>query len=270
MDEHVALLIHLTALNVPIFTISWNGREFVRPAGWQKLTTRQQVVGRIRNTDEHTTRPVLRSVPRERPRKVAMTIKAIETRYAGCRFRSRLEARWAVFFDALDIKWKYEPQGYVVGPPGDEIAYLPDFYLPKYDVWAEVKGGEWDKEDRKKTFLFSHDADILLLGSFPTLNQGDTSLHNLLRWFDDEFDGAGIYTVAMEFTHSGLTAVPFHSGIHVRGYGHNPSVWSNFYVSQRFYVSRHEDYSFHNPYPPSAIEPYDKARSARFGYRERG
>lgn len=31
------------------------------------------------------------------------TIKAIETSYAGCRFRSRLEARWAVFFDTLGI-----------------------------------------------------------------------------------------------------------------------------------------------------------------------
>ena len=28
-------------------------------------------------------------------------IKAIETVYNGYRFRSRLEARWAVFFDAL-------------------------------------------------------------------------------------------------------------------------------------------------------------------------
>lgn len=38
-------------------------------------------------------------------------IKPIETRYAGCRFRSRLEARWAVFFDALKIEWEYEPEG---------------------------------------------------------------------------------------------------------------------------------------------------------------
>ncbi len=30
-------------------------------------------------------------------------IKAIETRYKGYRFRSRLEARWAVFFDALSV-----------------------------------------------------------------------------------------------------------------------------------------------------------------------
>lgn len=31
---------------------------------------------------------------------VPPTIKPIETRYKGCRFRSRPEARWAVFFDA--------------------------------------------------------------------------------------------------------------------------------------------------------------------------
>ena len=32
--------------------------------------------------------------------------KAIETKYKGFRFRSRLEARWAVFFDALGIEWE--------------------------------------------------------------------------------------------------------------------------------------------------------------------
>ncbi len=39
---------------------------------------------------------------------------AIETHYAGCRFRSRLEARWAVFFDAIGIEWQYEPQGFEI------------------------------------------------------------------------------------------------------------------------------------------------------------
>lgn len=62
-------------------------------------------------------------------------MKAIETRYKGYRFRSRLEARWAVFFDAIPLAWEYEPEG-VVLPSGP---YLPDFYLPRFDVWAEVK-----------------------------------------------------------------------------------------------------------------------------------
>ena len=35
-------------------------------------------------------------------------LKAIETEYKGYRFRSRLEARWAVFFDACGVKWEYE------------------------------------------------------------------------------------------------------------------------------------------------------------------
>ena len=64
-------------------------------------------------------------------------IKAIETRYKGYRFRSRLEARWAVFFDALGVKWEYEKEGYDLGATG---WYLPDFWLPEQDCWFEVKG----------------------------------------------------------------------------------------------------------------------------------
>lgn len=66
-----------------------------------------------------------------------MTITAIETQYAGCRFRSRLEARWAVFFDRLGIRWEYEPQGFA----GPGWRYLPDFYLPQINggLWFEVK-----------------------------------------------------------------------------------------------------------------------------------
>ncbi|WP_433460636.1 hypothetical protein [Micromonospora sp. CA-248212] len=64
-------------------------------------------------------------------------IKPIETQYAGCRFRSRLEARWAVFFDHLNIEWQYETEGYTLST-GDR--YLPDFYLPDSDQWVEVKG----------------------------------------------------------------------------------------------------------------------------------
>jgi hypothetical protein len=33
----------------------------------------------------------------------------LEIRYAGVRFRSRLEARWAGFFDGIGSRWNYEP-----------------------------------------------------------------------------------------------------------------------------------------------------------------
>lgn len=80
------------------------------------------------------------------------TIKAIETTYKGHRFRSRLEARWAVFFDAMGIAWQYEAQGYelddrlqVLGIT-DAIYYLPDFWLPEFNLYAEVKGSLTDHE----------------------------------------------------------------------------------------------------------------------------
>lgn len=69
-----------------------------------------------------------------------MVIKAIETRYAGYKFRSRLEARWAVFFDVCGIEWEYEPEGFTVDTPRGQIRYLPDFWLPQAGQWVEVKG----------------------------------------------------------------------------------------------------------------------------------
>lgn len=59
----------------------------------------------------------------------------IPTTYQATVFRSRLEARWAVFFDALAIAWEYEPEGYQDG----DLRYLPDFWLPGHECFWEVK-----------------------------------------------------------------------------------------------------------------------------------
>ncbi len=70
-------------------------------------------------------------------------LKIKDTYYKGYRFRSRLEARWAVFFDACGVRWEYEPEGYDLG---DGISYLPDFKLHGVvgrdggDLFVEVKG----------------------------------------------------------------------------------------------------------------------------------
>lgn len=63
-------------------------------------------------------------------------IGAIETEYSGIKFRSRLEARWAVFFDRCGLEWRYEVEGFQAGG----YKYLPDFYLPRPKTWCEVKG----------------------------------------------------------------------------------------------------------------------------------
>lgn len=78
-------------------------------------------------------------------------IRPIETRYKGYRFRSRLEARWAVFFDALALKWEYEPEGFQTsaGP------YLPDFRVmtPQGNpTWYEVKPSTISQDSKFDTF----------------------------------------------------------------------------------------------------------------------
>ena len=63
-------------------------------------------------------------------------MKAIETTYSGIKYRSRTEARWAVFLDELRLPYAYEPEGFDL----DGDWYLPDFWLPNPGVWLEVKG----------------------------------------------------------------------------------------------------------------------------------
>lgn len=61
---------------------------------------------------------------------------SIPTFYAGTTFRSRTEARWAVFFDRLNARWYYEYEGFET-PDGSR--YLPDFWLPTLNMFVEVK-----------------------------------------------------------------------------------------------------------------------------------
>lgn len=64
-------------------------------------------------------------------------IRPIETRAYGCRFRSRLEARWAVFLTEAGFDWEYEPEGAAL----EAGHYLCDFRVTRNDVsiWLEVK-----------------------------------------------------------------------------------------------------------------------------------
>jgi hypothetical protein len=66
-------------------------------------------------------------------------MKPIQTEYKGYLFRSRLEARWAYFFDKMQLKWDYEAEGFELD---DGQYYLPDFkvYSPHgWHYWYEVK-----------------------------------------------------------------------------------------------------------------------------------
>jgi hypothetical protein len=109
-----------------------------------------------------------------------MSVRAIETRYAGCLFRSRLEARWAVFLNELGMEWQYEPEGLEVTPLGERpMKWLPDFWLAS-GQWAEVKG-ELSPESALRLILLASEVaqcgsghDVVVLGHIPKVNS--------LRW----------------------------------------------------------------------------------------
>lgn len=96
-------------------------------------------------------------------------IRAIRTVYRDRLFRSRLEARWAVLFDAAGVTWEFEPEGYELS---DGSCYLPDFLLPTFHtlcgIYAEVKppGGDFSKAKR---FSVESGKPIALLEGPPSL-----------------------------------------------------------------------------------------------------
>ena len=101
-------------------------------------------------------------------------MRSIETEYAGRRFRSRLEARWAVFLDVCHADWEYEPQGYVLD---DGTRYLPDFQvrgvrfrradgMDVTDIAIEVKG-VMDPASEAKVKAYAEERPILVLGGLP-------------------------------------------------------------------------------------------------------
>ena len=111
-------------------------------------------------------------------KKKDINLKVIPTVYKGIEFRARVEARWAVVFDALGLDWVYEPEGY-----DDCKKYLTDFvirnfwlYSPlgykKRDLYIEVKGSDSiDIDDYIKFYEINRSKDIIVVGSLP---KGDT------------------------------------------------------------------------------------------------
>jgi hypothetical protein len=87
-----------------------------------------------------------------------MAMKPIETRYKGYRFRSRLEARWAVFFDHLGYAWEFEPEGFELS---DGRRYLPDFRVE--GVFLEVKALAGDMSQFDKPFQLTNDTGLSVI-----------------------------------------------------------------------------------------------------------
>jgi hypothetical protein len=95
-------------------------------------------------------------------------MQAIETYYNGYRFRSRIEAKWAVFYDNMGIPYEYEKEGYNF----NGVLYLPDFWLPDQDCWVEIKG-ENSSDGLEKCSLLARSSGknaYMFVGSLPDFN----------------------------------------------------------------------------------------------------
>lgn len=115
----------------------------------------------------------------------------IETEYNGYRFRSRLEARWAVAFDAMGIQYEYEPEGFVLN---DGSKYLPDFrllnvrhrsYIDEFDpLYVEVKG-QMSPYDLKRIELFPE--PIIVIGNIPHIMTEFCWERDSEKWYEWSF-----------------------------------------------------------------------------------
>ena len=117
-----------------------------------------------------------------------MCIRAIETEYNGYRFRSRLEARWAVFFEEAEIPFEYEPEGFILK---DGTHYLPDFYLPWFKCFVEIKRMNLPNKDKQEAVskleeLFDLHGDCCAM-----LAEGDPMDSKMTVYCNDITDSSG-------------------------------------------------------------------------------
>lgn len=118
-----------------------------------------------------------------------MTARAIQTRYGGLRLRSRTEARWCVFFDAIGIRFRYEAEGYLIRSG----SYLPDFWLPDLNLFFEVKGADPTEEERRKCSELTQATECSLI-----LAAGPPEERFQLLWFDRDGESDDRFVLARD------------------------------------------------------------------------
>ena len=197
---------------------------------------------------------------------------AKQTAYDGYNFRSRLEARWAVFFNECGVKWEYEPQGFDLG---DGVSYLPDFLLHDVylrgrdgvpiDLWVEVKGVMTD-EDVKKIQRFSFDLSdmgaekpvsnaLLVVGNIPR----EREITPVAKWFGD----ACCDLMYQTYLSTGVNMFSFET-IDGDYYPALPCIGDD----GKFYIAG-GDYAPFGSGDKRTRDAYERARKARFEWGEK-
>jgi hypothetical protein len=180
-------------------------------------------------------------------------ITPIETQYDGYRFRSRTEARTAVFFNQLGIRYEYEKEGFCVLGHN----YLPDFWLPDLGIFYEVKGDEPEPEERCNMASLSEMHPVVCQIGIP----GEYLLTAF--WWDDlkETDDRGYiwqgFWTMHPSTHKYVIGIPYR----------DPD------GERREHIEKHKAFvglipDHKNTQPPQVTMAYRVAKQARFEHGE--
>jgi hypothetical protein len=111
---------------------------------------------------------------------------AKHTWYNNCWYRSKLEARWAIFFDELQLTTLYEPRTF--GFRGRQ--YTPDFWIADWKCYVEIKpinSRSWDIQPLRRLARLRSKCAVLLIMGQPSLEDYEV---RFFRW-NDTRDGSG-------------------------------------------------------------------------------
>lgn len=199
-----------------------------------------------------------------------MTIKAIQTRYKGYHFRSRLEARWAVFFDSIGLRWEYEQEGFEVDSGGGSTwRYLPDFKLLDLGCWVEVKGSLDDVSD---DYLYMIACAVDWGGCLPGIADSLWSSRGLLWLGPIPQESAGVPAHKIIQHHEGgwmVDCIFTDNGIETVDHGeYFDSSWGPQSSNdiRGSLTKAYQNLIFPSLYYPKAYSAYADARSARFEF----
>jgi hypothetical protein len=209
-------------------------------------------------------------------------IQSIPTKYKGITFRSRIEARAAVFFDSLDIQWQFEKEGYVFNIAKNMengrlkkqdrafydkkhrsgfIPYLPDFYFPAQErfeeCFIEIKGKPPTDEERDKARLLCHESKlpVYFLWDFPFID-GDFPFTN---------NNAKNHIDGYIWTEKGIFDLPNADSFGSLAWGYDDcfcEYGGQIFIANECYFSCKIGDSHHRVDP--CIDAYNKARNEKF------
>lgn len=140
---------HFKALNTHIKTHNITSREYLQAFPNEMLECKSLREYRSKSTKQQFLEGK-RKIPSSNGKGLGGKRPDLNNQY----FRSMWEANFARVLKYKNIEYKYEEKIPIYDENNNLLCiYVPDFYLPKYDSYIEIKG-KWEKGAKEKVQLF--------------------------------------------------------------------------------------------------------------------